>query len=111
MTHPEKIQAMHLLKVWKQDHKTAMELMAGLEIGMGRIHPENKVFQTVWYLMDSYTQTLQIAIGDKENWCQWYSAENDMGAKGLEAGYGGNIRPIKNLRDLLWLIAESQRRA
>jgi hypothetical protein len=29
-----------------------------------------------------------------------------MGAKGHEAGYGEDLRPIEDLDDLLWLIEE-----
>jgi hypothetical protein len=109
VTRTERLNTLELLKAWKREHDAVQSLMDGIEAGIGHIHPENKIFHTIWNLFDVYTQTLQIAIDDQGAWCQWYMAENDMG-KGLEAGYDGKTTPIKNLAGLLRLIEESQRR-
>ena len=43
-------------------------------------------------------------IGDDQDWLEWYIFENNCGEKGLEAGYDGQMKPIKSIDDLLELI-------
>lgn len=40
----------------------------------------------------------------------WFWLENGMGRDGHEAGYDDDIRPIKTLDDLAWLIEEGNKR-
>jgi hypothetical protein len=105
-----KTESLKLLKAWQKEHSAIEKLMTDLETGFGNIHPENKVFETVWKVFDSYTQALAVAVGDKGDWLTWYSAENEMGARGHKAGYDGKSKPIKNLNDLWRLIQESSKR-
>lgn len=57
-------------------------------------------------LMDAYTGNTAKLVGDTEGLLDWYWTENGMGAKGMEAGYDDDERPIRTVEDLLWLIEE-----
>ena len=107
----EKSEALSFLKIWEIEHGDAQKLMDNLKIGLGAIHPENHVFKTVWQIFESYTQALELALGDSGGWMSFYKDENAMGRNGLEAGYDGKTKPIKTLNDLLELIQESHTRA
>jgi len=62
-------------------------------------------------MFDAYTDVLCVALGDPTNvWLSWYWMENDMGANGMQAGYDGKLRKIKNVRDLLRLIEQGRAR-
>jgi hypothetical protein len=49
-----------------------------------------------------------MAIGDASGWLAWYWLENDMGNKGMEAGYNGNLKKIRFVDELLELIEQGQ---
>lgn len=49
-------------------------------------------------------EIIGLMVGDEAEWIGWYVWENDMREKGSEAGYKDNMREIKNLDDLYWLI-------
>lgn len=55
-------------------------------------------------IIDSYIKILEETCGDKANWISWYVFENDWGSRGMEAGYEGEMKPIKNYKDLWRLI-------
>jgi hypothetical protein len=54
-------------------------------------------------LFDSYTAALSELL-DSGDWLQWFWIENGGGSKGLVAGYGSDLRKIRTLNDLCWLI-------
>lgn len=58
----------------------------------------------VGQLMESYTESVSRSIGDKFGTLEWFWLENDMGKNGHHAGVAGNLRPIRNLDDLIWLV-------
>jgi hypothetical protein len=59
---------------------------------------------------DRYTDTLGKFIGNDAEWLHWYWLENDMGKRGLEAGYGNQLKSIATLEELLNLIEEGLNR-
>ena len=56
---------------------------------------QNKIWSTV--------ETI-ISFFDPQGWIMWYILENDYGDKGYDAGYKGNMKPIKTIEDLLWVM-------
>ena len=104
MTYPTKNQALDMLTEWSIHHKRLSNLDAQLKLIFGRA-VEGEHFDAVWKMFDAYTDALSFTLGDESEWLAWYCSENDMGAKRYEAGNTrAEIKPIKNLRDLLWLI-------
>ena len=60
--------------------------------------------EAVWGAWDNYTCALAELVGDGYEWLNWYCFDNDMGKKAYEAGWEGDMRPITQATDLLWLI-------
>ena len=61
-------------------------------------------------LEDAYISMIEKLAGDTSCWIGWYVYECDFGRKKHEAGYDGNLKPIKRTRDLLNLIEEGKKR-
>jgi hypothetical protein len=109
MNHPDREDTLVLLGEW-QAHAAAVEkMMTGIKTSIG-LEIGGPLFDTVWGIFNAYTSALAVEVGDLGQWLEWYSAENEMGARGMEAGYDGQTTPIKTLDDLYELIAESRKR-
>lgn len=65
---------------------------------------EDPITNTVWQLQTDLTRAYAEILDDALESLSWYASENDMGAKGREAGIGSDVRPIRTAEDLLWLI-------
>lgn len=65
----------------------------------GCLEVEGRLQNAIWSSIETV-----ISFFDPEGWIMWHILENDYGSKGHEAGYHGNIKPIKTTTDLLWLI-------
>lgn len=65
---------------------------------------EDPITNTVWQLQTDLTRAYAALLDDAFESLAWHAAENDMGAKGREAGIGSDVRPIRTAEDLLWLI-------
>jgi len=110
MTHPDRENTLVLLGEW-QDHAAAIEkMMTGIKTSIG-LDIGGPLFDTVWNLFNAYTNALAVEVGDLGRWLDWYHAENEMGSRGMEAGYDGQIIPIETLADLYELIAHSRNRS
>lgn len=109
-THPNEAATLQILSQWQAQHDRIAELMHGVSQTFGLL-PEGQFSETVWGLWDQYTKTVGQLIGDGGDWLAWYYLENDMGDKGMQAGYDGTLRDIDTLADLYWLIVESRARA
>lgn len=92
-TKAEKLRA---LKRW-ESAIVALHRTAGLQLKDGQI-------MALVTLEKAITKVTAELIGDCEKWLAWYQHENDMGARGLEAGPSGQAREIRCLEDLLWVI-------
>ena len=68
---------------------------------------EDPITNTVWQLQTDLTRAYAALLDDALESLAWYAAENDMGAKGMEAGSGSDVRKIRTVEDLLWLIEVS----
>ena len=109
MTYPDKPATLALLENW-QKHCAAIEkMMAGINDCMG-LDINGPMFEMVWGVFGAYEAALGAFIGDHGNWLEWFRAENEMGARGMAAGYDGSLKPVKTLGDLYGLIAESRKR-
>jgi hypothetical protein len=106
MSYPTKEKALDLLIEWSIQKQRLSNLDAQLKAIFGR-DLEGEHFDVVWSMFDAYTEALSVALGAGD-WLYWYSMENDMGAKAMQAGYHGKLRKIKTLRGLLRLIEKGR---
>lgn len=102
MTRQEKLK---LLQNWKQCHDNILTLMESLEPAFGSLI-NSKLSEQLWHNFYILTETTEKFLGSNYNWLEWYCWDNQMGAKRLDAGHGGNMRPIKSLDDLLDLLED-----
>jgi len=70
------------------------------------VDPSSPLLSTIFALHDQLTESLSREIGDRENMLEWYCLENEMGARGFEAGIMGNTKPITNINELITVIKE-----
>jgi len=65
---------------------------------------EDPITNTVWQLQTDLTRAYAEILNDGFESLAWYAGDNDMGRKGMEARVAGEMRPIRTVDDLLWLI-------
>ena len=65
---------------------------------------DGPLIESLWKLQDFATDMTAELVGDYLKFLDWYRHENAMGAKGLKAGFKGKLKPIKSLKDLVWLM-------
>ena len=109
MTYPDRKKTLSMLAEWQAQHAAVNSLMYGLGDAIG-LTPEGPLFATVWGLFDAHTRAISELVGDNGDWLEWYCCENDMGAKGMTAGYDGKTKKIKTLAHLWALIEKSRAR-
>lgn len=109
MNHPDKKQSLFLLQKWVDMHAGIERLMACVNSAFGST-VESPFFETTWKNFDTYTEALALLLGDGTGWLAWYYSENQMGARGHEAGYDKKVKPVKTLAHLYTLILESRKR-
>ena len=108
--YPDKENAATLLGEWVRHHEAIEQMLFLIKTSIG-LDPDGPLWETVWKLFDAYTGTLAVEVGDAYGWMEWYQLENDMGAKGSQAGFDGVLRQINTPADLYALIEESRTRA
>ena len=108
MTYPDKKQSMILLEQWETLHNDLEAVHADAKKVFG-CEPESPFFDTTWRVFDAYTRALSAQLGELSGtWMEWYHYDNEMGARGHEAGYDGKVKPIKSLTDLYGLILQAR---
>lgn len=65
---------------------------------------DDPITNTVWQLQTDLTRAYAALLGDAIEPLEWYAADNDMGRKGRKAGIPGDMRTIRTVEELLWLI-------
>jgi hypothetical protein len=65
---------------------------------------ENDFIDSMERLQMEYTRSIENLIGDEFGTLDWYWLENEMGERGHKAGANGNLKNIKNIDDLVWLL-------
>lgn len=98
-----KMEKLDLLREWSVKMETADILIDPVTKCLG-LSVESPIHQAVWTLKDAYTKAVGKLVGDDGDWLDWYADENDFGRKKMEAGPIGDMRPIKDLDDLLWVM-------
>jgi hypothetical protein len=98
-----KMEKLELLREWSVKTETADTLIEPVTECLG-LSVESPIHQAVWTLQDAYTKAVSKLVGDDGEWLDWFAHENDFGRKKMEAGPTGNMRPIKDLEDLLWAM-------
>lgn len=101
---------LEVLQRWEKAIKQADDHFDALTNLMG-IHPEGQTLSAVYAMQDALTKATAELVGDSHEWLVWYWTENDMGARGHQAGPEGCMRPIRSLQDLIWLIDHEQQQA
>lgn len=92
-----------ILTPWVAHCKAVAALEASLE--PLRMELESPIYAVPWGLLDAYTDEVERRLGiHGSGWLSWWHHEDSMGKRGLEAGWDGNMRPIKGLSGLVWLI-------
>ena len=69
-----------------------------------RLDGGDPVCDTVWRLQSALTAAYAHLVGDADGWLSWFACENDFGRRGMEAGLRDELRPIRGVPDLLWLL-------
>lgn len=98
-----KSQKLATLQRWAGTMKRGDNLLAPV-IDVLDLRPEGPVTTALWITQDALTKATAELVGDGAEWLNWFAADNELGAKAMEAGPLGKERPIKTLEDLLWVI-------
>lgn len=61
-----------------------------------------------WKAFDKYVEVVSNLVGDSSDWLTWYIWDNKCGERQMAAGYGGKLKPIKTVKDLVRLIEKGQ---
>lgn len=111
MIYTARKETMLRLEQWKQQHNDLNAVFSAMKPVFGCL-ANSPLFDGVWNMFGAYTKVLAELLGATgwpDDWLTWYAYENDMGAKGMKAGYNGKLKPIKNLGDLCRLIEEGRK--
>lgn len=111
-----KAEIIELLQEWSDHFKDLQDLYSSID-GIFDINSESKFSRCVFGAFESYTKTLALFLEsfmDKDeagvlDWLNWYTWENDNGAREYEAFYDEGVRRIKTVEDLYWTIFEARR--
>lgn len=100
MTHDQK---QHHLNTWVAEMQAADARIQPV-IDALRLDGGDPVCDTVWRLQSALTAAYAHMVGDDDGWLSWFAFENHFGSTGKEAGPKGDMRPIRGVPDLLWLL-------
>lgn len=98
-----------LLKHWEKVAKELIQQMDKLH-DLFNCCTESSFSKAIWTMLDVYTDTLAMVVGDDSKWMSWYHCENEWGKNKLaaKACTSDKLRPIRNIKDLARLIERSQ---
>ena len=96
-------QIISALEPWAAQYKSIRAAYEPLEDALN-LGPENPIFEALYSTFDAYSEVLEQLVGDTGGWLDWYVHENELGGKGMEAGPVDDMRPIRTLADLAWVI-------
>jgi hypothetical protein len=66
--------------------------------------PESVLCESLYQIQDDCIKTLSYLVDDNFDNISWYVFECEYGDKDMEAGKEGDIRAIKTIDDLRWLV-------
>ena len=99
-TKTEKLRA---LERWESAINSTEKYAATLHRSMG-LQSEGGLITAFASLEKALTEATAELLKDRSEWLVWYWLDNNMGARGLDAGPRGKTREIRCLEDLLWVI-------
>lgn len=91
------------LEQWLADAEQLDGLCSKL-LGMG-FDIESDIVQQACQCFESLMRQYSERVGAGWNTLSWYWYDNDKGARGLQAGVDGDVREIKDLNGLAWLLS------
>lgn len=94
---------LRILERWESTVTKTDQQMANMHRSIG-LQPDGALMTFLASTLDELTKTVAELVGDCSGWLDWYHYENDMGDRALEAGPSGQLRKIRCLEDLLWVI-------
>ena len=65
---------------------------------------DNQVCEAMYNAHDLLMKRTSELVGDSSELVDWFVVENDCGKRGLSAGYGDDVKPIRSAGDLLKLM-------
>lgn len=65
---------------------------------------ESPIMDAMWVFFGDMVDIVAEKIGDNGGWLEWFIWEDEWGRKEYDAGYDDDVRPIKTIEDLLWVI-------
>jgi len=86
------------------DRYSEIELISKAVKNLFGGEPESRFVSTIWKVFDTLVNHTSAAIGDEDDWLSWYVFGNDCGRDRMKAGFDVDLRKIKTVRDLIWLI-------
>ena len=106
--YPTRDEALSILADWQTMYIRTTEMQARLTDAL-QLSPENDLIDVVWDGFAHYTAQVAHRLGDRaadpcNSWLHWYCWDNDRGAKGGEAGYDGQLIPVRGFDALMTLI-------
>lgn len=98
-----------ILADWHRNITETDELLDPV-IGALELEPESPVCAARAQLQGALTRATAELLDDSAEWLEWFHLDNEMGAKGLEAGPGNGapLRPVRTLEDLAQIMEAQQ---
>lgn len=56
------------------------------------------------FYIDKYIELLSFTVGDKNDWIGWYVFDNEMGKRGMVAGFNDKLEKIDTVEKLYNII-------
>lgn len=84
--------------------KSEMDMWSDSITGLFGGDTESMGLRPPWRLFDAYLKQVEKVVGDDAGWVEWFVWENGCGAKALEAGRHGRMKPVRTVDDLVKLI-------
>jgi len=66
--------------------------------------PDSRLGTVIYNMIDAQVELIERLAGCKDNLLSWFIWENDCGERGLEAGIIGDMREIRTVDDLIWVL-------
>ena len=97
-----------ILKRWKkviqQLDKDTQRVKVNFELD-----PESALLSTLYKIKDEYTRMTAIAVGDENDWLEWYDCETDMCKAGRKVMLQDRrMYAVKTLDQLLFVIEQDK---
>lgn len=97
-----------LLKDWQEKIQGFRKETDKFAAVLGGAATDAPLFTQMYFILDAYTDTLSLLLGDNLNWLNWWMWENGGGSKKLKVKMGEKMIVIKNLEGLLKIIEEGE---